>query len=117
MNNKVVLTGNVGATPRVTVMPSGNTVVNITLATNEDYIDRQGQPQRKTTWHNVVAWNEVALKVSAHVNKGDFISLKGKLNNRTYESLIDVQVSPRKTIQVPVKRNITEVQAFEIIKL
>lgn len=117
MNNKVTISGNVGETPKVKTMPSGNVVVNLTMATNEDYTDKQGQPQRKTTWHNIVAWNDVAKKIAEHVNKGDFIAIKGKLNNRAYDSVMDVQISPRKTVQVEFKKYITEVQAFEVVKL
>lgn len=115
--NTVKLIGNIGNEPEVKAIGNDKFVVNLSVATNEDYTDSKGQPARKTTWHRVIAWNSVAENIAKHMHKGDFITIRGKLTNREYETTMDVQVSPRKKIAVPVKKQVTEVQAFEVIKL
>ncbi len=115
--NTVKLIGNIGNDVEVKAIGNNKLVVNLSVATNEDYTDANGQPARKTTWHRVIAWNSVAEAVANHMRKGDFITIRGKLTNREYETSMDIQVSPKKKISVPVKRQVTEVQAFEVIKL
>lgn len=117
MNNKVIISGNVGATPAIRVTPNNNLVANMDIAIHEDYTDKAGQPARKVVWTRVVAWNDVATKIADHVNKGDFLSIRGKLSTREYEQIMEVKVSPKKTIQVPIKRYVTEIHAFEVVKL
>jgi single-strand DNA-binding protein len=115
--NTVTLIGNIGSNVELKNIGNDKLVVNLSVATNEDYTDSNGQPARKTTWHRIIAWNNVADNIAKHMRKGDFITIKGKLINREYESTMEIQVSPRKKMTIPVKRQVTEVQAFEVIKL
>jgi len=58
--NKVILIGNVGNDPDGKEMPNGNTVVNLSLATSENWKDKiSGEQKEKTEWHRVVFFQSV----------------------------------------------------------
>ena len=84
--NKVILVGNVGSDPDIRYMPSGNAVVNITLATSESWKDKQtGQQQEKTEWHRIVFFGRLAEVVGQYVRKGSKLYVEGKLQTREWE--------------------------------
>jgi len=84
MVNKVILIGNVGKDPEV--RQAGNSkVANFSLATSENYKDKQGNKQTKTEWHNITIWGNLASVVERFVKKGDKIFLEGKVVTRSYE--------------------------------
>lgn len=83
--NKVILVGRLGRDPESRFTNSGKQVVNFTIATDETFKDRQGQKQKVTEWHRLVAWGKVAEIVQEHVKKGDLIYVEGKLQTRSYE--------------------------------
>ena len=57
--NKVILVGNLGRDPEVRRLNSGDQVVNIRIATSENWRDKAtGERKEKTEWHNVVIFNE-----------------------------------------------------------
>ena len=56
--NKVILVGNLGADPEVRTLPSGDKVVNLSVATSESWRDKNsGERKEKTEWHRVVIFN------------------------------------------------------------
>ena len=62
--NKVILVGNVGRDPETRTTQSGGKVVSFSLATSETWRDKAtGDRKEKTTWHNIVIWNENIGKV------------------------------------------------------
>ena len=84
--NKVILIGNCGADPEVKYMPNGNAVVNITLATSENWKDKNtGQQVDKTEWHRVVFFSRLAEIVGEYVRKGAKIYIEGRLQTRSWE--------------------------------
>jgi single-strand DNA-binding protein len=58
--NKVMLIGNLGKDPEVRAIPSGVKVANFSIATSENYTNREGQKVDKTEWHNIVMWRGLA---------------------------------------------------------
>ena len=105
IKNHVQLIGNVGQEPTVTNLESGKKVARLSLATNENYKNGQGEKQTDTNWHTVVAWGKVADIVEKYVTKGKEIGLTGKLKTRTY------------TTEDGNQRYVTEVVANEILLL
>lgn len=83
--NKVTLIGNVGDSPEINTLPSGDKVANVRLATNEAWNDREGQRQEKTEWHNLTMYGKLAEVVGEYVNKGDKIYAEGSLTTRMWE--------------------------------
>ncbi len=84
--NKVILVGNVGRDPETRRMPSGDPVVNFSIATSETWRDKAtGERKEKTEWHNVVIFNENLAKVAEqYVKKGSKIYIEGQLQTRKY---------------------------------
>ena len=83
--NKVILIGNLGKDPEVKVTPSGTTVANFSLATNERSKDKNGQWQDRTEWHNLVAWQRTAEIIGEYVKKGSKIYVEGSLRTRSWD--------------------------------
>ena len=62
--NKVILVGNLGDDPEARSLNNGGEVVNLRVATSENWKDRDGQRQERTEWHRVVIFNENLGKVA-----------------------------------------------------
>ncbi len=59
--NKVILVGTCGQDPEVRYLPNGNAATNLSLATSEQWTDKQtGQKVEKTEWHRVSMFGKVA---------------------------------------------------------
>jgi len=87
MVNKVFLIGNMGKDPEVKYTPSGDAVVNFTLATSESWKDKQsGEKRSKTEWHSIVAWRRLAEIIGEYLHKGSRIYVEGKLQTRSWET-------------------------------
>ncbi|MCB0418644.1 MAG: single-stranded DNA-binding protein, partial [Bdellovibrionales bacterium] len=48
--NKVILIGRLGADPEVRYTSGGSAVANFNLATNESWMDKEGQKKERTEW-------------------------------------------------------------------
>ena len=84
--NKVILLGRVGNDPEVKFMPSGNAVVNLSIATNRKFKNQDsGSYEDKTEWHRVVIFNEGLVNiVQQYLKKGANIYLEGQLSTRKW---------------------------------
>ena len=105
MKNKVQLIGNVGNEPEVKTFGEGKKVANITIATNDYYINDKGEKVEQTEWHRVTAWGKVAEIIEKYVSKGKEIAIEGKLTHRSYDD------------KDGNKRYITEVVANDVLLL
>ena len=85
MINKVILVGNLGKDPEVRHLESGSTVARFSVATNENYQDRNGEWQTQTEWHNIVCWRRLAENAEKSLKKGSLIYLEGKLATRKWQ--------------------------------
>ncbi|MCC6557269.1 MAG: single-stranded DNA-binding protein, partial [Polyangiaceae bacterium] len=68
--NKVFLLGNIGGDPELRFTQGGQPVLNMRLATTESYLDKQGERQERTDWHNVVLWGKRAESLATILKKG-----------------------------------------------
>ncbi|MBU2952441.1 single-stranded DNA-binding protein [Marinobacter sp. F3R08] len=85
--NKVILIGNLGQDPDTRYTPNGNAVVNLNLATDESYKDRQtGQLVPKTEWHRVVMFGKIAEVAGQYLHKGSKVYIEGKLQTRKWQN-------------------------------
>ena len=80
--NTAILIGNLGSDPEVKELPSGARVSNVSLATTERWKDKQGQRQEKTTWHDLVFWNQQADIVTQYCKKGSKLYVEGSIDKR-----------------------------------
>ena len=86
LRNKVQLIGNVGQTPEIISIQKGKKLAKLTLATNENYKDSNGERKTETQWHNLIAWGKAAEIIENYVKKGEEIAIEGKIMYETYEA-------------------------------
>lgn len=84
--NKVILVGNLGKDPEVRYMPSGGAVANVTIATSDQWKDKQtGEQRERTEWHNVVFYQRLAEIVGEYLKKGSQVYVEGSLRTRKWQ--------------------------------
>ncbi len=83
--NKVILVGNLGRDPEVRYTPNGLAVANITIATTEQWKDKQSnENQERTEWHRVVFYSRLAEIAGEYLRKGSKIYIEGRLQTRKW---------------------------------
>ncbi len=83
--NKVILVGRLGRDPESRFTGSGQAVCNFSLATDRSYKDRNGQTQKQTEWHKIVAWGKLAEICQKYLKKGSQIFIEGRIQSRQWE--------------------------------
>jgi len=84
--NKVILVGNLGADPEARSLNNGGEVVNMRVATSEQWKDRDGNRQERTEWHRVVIFNENLGRVAKqYLRKGSKVYLEGQIQTRKWQ--------------------------------
>ena len=85
--NKVQIIGRLGADVTVNHLASGGRVANLSIATDESYIDRQsGERKDRTEWHRGVTFQEGLIDMlEKHATKGRLVYIEGKLQTRRWK--------------------------------
>ena len=83
--NKVILVGNLGKDPEIRYLDNGVAVANFSLATTENYKNKQGERVSQTEWHNIVFWRGLAEVAEKYLKNGDSVYVEGKLRTRRWE--------------------------------
>ena len=83
--NKVILIGNLGRDPEVRYLDSGVAVANFSLATTENYKNKEGERVSQTEWHNIVLWRGLAEVAEKWLKKGSSVYIEGKIRNKKWE--------------------------------
>ena len=83
--NKVILLGNLGKDPEVRYLDNGVAVANFSLATTENYKNKEGERVSQTEWHNIVLWRGLAEVAEKWLKKGSSIYVEGKIRTRKWE--------------------------------
>ena len=99
--NKVILVGHVGKDPEVKHLDSETAVASFSLATSENYTNKNGEKVENTEWHNIVCWRRLATLAENYIRKGSQVYIEGKIRTRSYE-------------QDGIKKYITEINADTI---
>jgi single-strand DNA-binding protein len=96
--NKVILVGTLGADPETRSMPSGMTVTNIRIATNESWKDKaSGAQQERTEWHSIALFGRLGEISAEYLRKGSQVFVEGKLRTRKWQ---DKQGNDRYTTEI-----------------
>ena len=82
--NKVILVGRLGRDPETRYMPNGDAITNFSLATDEQWRDRNGERQTRTEWHNVSLYGKLGEIASQYLRKGSQVFVEGKIQSRKY---------------------------------
>lgn len=83
--NKVIVLGRLGADPEVKNISASSTVARLSVATSENWTDREGQKQERTEWHRVVVWGKLAELCGKYLTKGRQVYIEGRLQTRSWE--------------------------------
>jgi len=85
--NKVILVGNVGQDPEVRQFQNGGQVCSFSLATSENWKDKNtGERREKTEWHRISVFSEGLIRVvQSYVKKGSKLYLEGQLETRKWQ--------------------------------
>ena len=84
--NRVELIGRLGADVTINHLTSGGRVANLSVATDESYINRQtGEKVDKTEWHRIVTFQDGLIDMfDKHAKKGRLVYIDGKLQTRRW---------------------------------
>ncbi len=84
--NKVILIGNLGADPEVRYTPANTAVCNMSVATSEQWKDKQtGEAKEKTEWHRVVLFSRLGEIAGEYLKKGSKVYLEGRIQTRKWQ--------------------------------
>ena len=84
--NKVIIIGNLGADPDARVLPDGTPVTKISVATSEQWTDKNsGETKQATEWHTIVFYNRLAEIAAQYLTKGSKCYAEGKLKTRKWQ--------------------------------
>ena len=84
--NKAMIIGCLGQDPEIRYTPTGLPVVNLSVATDEVYVDKDGRRQERVEWHRIVFVGKMALTCHEYLRKGRQIFVEGRLRTREWES-------------------------------
>jgi single-strand DNA-binding protein len=83
--NKVIVVGRLGADPEVRTVGASGTVTRLSVATSENWVDKEGHKQERTEWHRIVVWGRLAEICGKHLSKGRQVYVEGRLQTRSWD--------------------------------
>lgn len=84
--NKAIILGSLGQDPEVRYTGSGVAVTTISIATNEQWKDKNtGETQERTEWHRVVFYSRLAEIVGEYLRKGSQVYIEGRIQTRKWQ--------------------------------
>lgn len=84
--NKVIIVGNLGNDPEIRQLPSGGVVASISVATSENWKDKQtGEQQERTEWHRIALFNRLGEITRDYLKKGSKVYIEGSLRTRKWQ--------------------------------
>ena len=84
--NKVILIGRLGSDPEVRYTPSGDAVANFSIATSEEWKDKNsGEKRERTEWHRIVAWRRLGEICGEYLSKGRQVYVEGRIQTNAWE--------------------------------
>ena len=101
--NKAILIGRLGKDPETKFTQGGVAISKFSIATDEEWKDRNGEKQKKTEWHNVVAWRRLAEICNQFLVKGKQVYVEGRIETKKWE---DKEGKDRWTTQIAADKMI-----------
>jgi len=84
--NKAIIVGNLGKDPEVRYANNGSAIANITVATSEQWKDKNtGEKQEKTEWHRISAFGRLAEIMGEYLKKGSQVYIEGRIQTRKWQ--------------------------------
>lgn len=113
--NKVILVGNLGRDPEIRTMPSGDKMATLSVATSENWKDKQtGERKTKTEWHRVVLFNKGLVTVAEnYLRKGSKVYVEGQLETRKWTDQSGVEKYSTEVVLRPYRGELTMLDSRE----
>ena len=107
--NKVIIMGNLGKDPEIRNFPNGGRVCNFSVATSENWKDRNsGEKQERTQWHNISILSEPLVNIAERfLKKGSKVYLEGQLETRKWQDNSGADRYSTEIVLRPYKGEIT----------
>lgn len=84
--NKAIILGTLGQDPEIRYTGSGAAVATVSIATNEQWKDKNtGETQERTEWHRVVFFSRLAEIVGEYLRKGSQVYVEGRIQTRKWQ--------------------------------
>lgn len=84
--NKAIILGRLGNDPEMRTMPNGDPVARISIATSEEWTDKQtGERKQNTEWHSIIAFRKLADIIRQYLKKGSQVYIEGKIRTRKWQ--------------------------------
>ena len=84
--NKAVIVVTLGKDPEIRYSSKGDAVVNISVATNEAWKDREtGEAQERTEWHRIVIFGKLGEIASQYLKKGSQAYFEGRIKTSKWQ--------------------------------
>lgn len=84
--NKVILIGNLGRDPETRYTQGGSAVTTFSLATSDQWRDREtNEQQERTEWHRVVCFARLGEIAGQYLRRGSKCYIEGRLQTRSWE--------------------------------
>lgn len=91
--NKVILVGYLGHDPSVRYMPDGSAITRVSLATTENWKDKNGEKQEKTEWHRILFYSKLAEIAGEYLKKGSLLYIEGRLQTKKWKDRNEIEKS------------------------
>lgn len=99
--NKVMLMGNLTKDPELRYTPQGTAVVNLRMAVNRRYRDKNQELKEEVCFVTAVVWNKQAESCNQFLHKGSPVFVEGRLQSRSWE---DNSGQKRSVLEVRAER-------------
>ncbi|AAS96695.1 single-stranded DNA-binding protein [Nitratidesulfovibrio vulgaris] len=101
MLNKVMIIGRLGRDPELRYAQNGTPIANLRIATDESYVDREGNKVDRVEWHTVVVFQRAAENCANFLGKGSLVFVEGSLQTRKWQ---DQQGQDRYSTEIKAQR-------------
>lgn len=83
--NKVIMMGYLAQDPELKSVADGIPLAKFTIATNRDWITREGEKKEAADFHRVAAFRKLGEICAKNLTKGSGVYLEGRLSNYSYK--------------------------------
>jgi single-strand DNA-binding protein len=112
MFKKIQIVGNLGKDPEIRHLQNGGLAGNFSVAVNESWTNREGTKEQRTTWFNVVAYQQgdsglVSALIKPYLRKGQLVFIDAdptirkwvdQAGNDRYS--FEIKLGPQSTIKM-----------------
>jgi single-strand DNA-binding protein len=112
--NRVLLMGNLTKDPELRYTPQGTAVLNLRLAVNRKFRNKNQELKEETCFITAVVWDKQAETCNQYLHKGSNVFVEGRLQSRSWEdnagqkrSVIEVRAERVQFLGSPVAKVLT----------